>query len=125
MYKNKVILRGHLGGEPELKPAQSGQSYTRMSLATKRRWRDDQNQWQERTTWHSIIAWGRLADYAAGFKKGAFIEVEGELRDREYDRERDGAHVETYDIVANIVSNLAKNQRVKDVDDNSQEEAAA
>ena len=109
MYLNRVELIGFLGSEPEANYTPNGKAVTSLSLATKTSWIKD-GQRQERTEWHRIQAWSELGAYAAGFKKGAHIRVEGELRSREYESQN-GAKVRTYEIVARSIHNLRPGQR--------------
>jgi single-strand DNA-binding protein len=82
---NRVSLIGFLGKDAEVKTTRSNARFTVLSLATKRSWKDRQTgEWQSKSTWHRIICWGRLADYAAGFTKGEHVQVEGEISTREY-----------------------------------------
>src|ERR1051326_2404238 len=92
----------------ENKTTPNGKTVTPPSLATKTSYLKDDER-IERTEWHRITCWGKLAEYAAGFKKGAQIHVEGELRSREY--ESNGVKVRTYDIVASAILNLRAGQR--------------
>ena len=79
---NKVFLMGHLGRAPELLVAKSGQSYTRLSLATRRQWRDDEDHVQEHTDWHSVTVWGNQARSCCDYlNKGSLVFVEGLLRE--------------------------------------------
>ena len=108
MYRNNVELIGFLGSDAETKNTPNGKTVTNLSLATKTSFKKDGER-QQRTEWHRIACWGKLAEYAAGFKKGAQIHVEGELRSREY--KTDGAKVRTYDVVASAIINLRAGQR--------------
>lgn len=108
MYLNKVELIGFTGSDAETKTTPSGKAVTTFSIATKTSYKKDGER-QERTEWHRIQVWGTLAEYAAAFKKGSHICVEGELRSREY--ESNGAKVRTYDIVASSIINLRAGQR--------------
>jgi single-strand DNA-binding protein len=82
---NRVSLIGFLGKDAETKTTRNNARFTVLSLATKRSWKDrETGEWQSSSTWHRIICWGRLADYAAGFTKGARLQVEGEITTREY-----------------------------------------
>jgi single-strand DNA-binding protein len=82
---NRVSLIGFLGKDAEVKTTRNNTRFTVLSLATKRSWKDRQTgEWQSKSTWHRIICWERLADYAAGFTKGAHLQVEGEITTREY-----------------------------------------
>ena len=110
MNLNRVELIGFLGSEPETTYTPSGKFIATLSLATKTSWiKDDER--QERTEWHRIQAWAKLAEYAAGFKKGAHVRIEGELRSREYQTDN-GTKVRTYVIVASSIMNLRPGQRI-------------
>jgi single-strand DNA-binding protein len=119
MYLNTVQLMGFTGHQAEAKETSGGKPYTRFSIATKSTWMKDGE--RQRTEWHSVIAWGKLGAYAAGFKQGAHIMVEGELRNREYERGSDGIHMKTYEVVARVIKNLRPHQRI---DTNHAEELA-
>ena len=85
MYANRVSLTGFLGKDAEVKTTRNNTSFTVLSLATKRSWKDrESGEWQSETTWHRIIAWGKLGEYAAPLTKGAHLQIEGEIRTREY-----------------------------------------
>lgn len=108
MYLNRVELIGFTGSDAETKTTPNGKAVTTFSIATKTSFIKDGAR-QSRTEWHRVQAWGKLGEYAAAFKKGAHICVEGELRSREY--ESNGAKVRTYDIVASSIINLRSGQR--------------
>src|SRR6267142_2727239 len=84
---NKVILVGRLGRDPELKYTASGTPFCRFSLATDDVWNDKgTGERQERTEWHSIVAWDRLAEICNQYlTKGKLIYIEGSLQTREWD----------------------------------------
>jgi single-strand DNA-binding protein len=85
MYANRVSLTGFLGKNAETKTTRNHASFTVLSLATKRSWKDrETGERQSQTTWHRIIAWGKLGEYAASLTKGAHLQIEGELRTRDY-----------------------------------------
>ena len=85
MYTNRVSLTGFLGKDAETKITRNSASFTVLSLATKRCWKDRETQeWKSETTWHRIIAWGKLGEYAANLTKGAYLQIEGEIRTRDY-----------------------------------------
>jgi single-strand DNA-binding protein len=85
MYANRVSLTGFLGKDAEIKTTRNNASFTVLSLATKRSWKDrETEQWKSETTWHRVIAWGKLGEYAANLVKGAHLQIEGEIRSREY-----------------------------------------
>ena len=82
---NKVILVGHIGNKPEGRYTPSGISTASFSLATNESWIDAENVKQERTEWHNIIAWNKLADFATEYlQKGQLIYIEGRLQSRTY-----------------------------------------
>lgn len=87
---NKVILIGNLGKDPELRYSPSGQAVAKFSLATGSRWKDKEGQWQDRTDWHNIVAFGKTAEICNEYlKKGRQVFIEGRIQTRSYD-DRDG-----------------------------------
>jgi single-strand DNA-binding protein len=87
---NKVVLIGHLGKDPELKYAGNGNPYCNMSIATNEAFKDGDGNLVERTEWHNVVAWGRLAEICSEFlDKGSRAYFEGSLRTRSYE-DRDG-----------------------------------
>ena len=87
---NKVILVGHIGNKPEGRYTPSGSSTASFSLATNESWIDSDNEKQERTEWHNIIAWNKLADFATEYlQKGQLIYIEGRLQTRNYKDKED------------------------------------
>jgi single-strand DNA-binding protein len=103
---NKVILIGHLGRDPELRYTPGGQPTASFTLATSERWNDKNGQRQERTEWHSIVAWGKLAELANQYlKKGRPVYIEGRINTRSWD-DRDGNKKYKTEIVANTIQFL-------------------
>jgi len=86
---NKVILVGNLGNDPETRFMPNGNAVTNVSIATSESWKDKQSgQQQERTEWHRVVFFNRLAEIAGEYlKKGSKIYVEGSLRTRSWDKE--------------------------------------
>jgi single-strand DNA-binding protein len=85
MYQNRVTLIGFLGKDAEVKSTRNNASFTVLSLATKRSWKDrETGERQSETTWHRCIAWGKLGQYAATLTKGSHVQIEGEIRTRDY-----------------------------------------
>lgn len=83
---NKVILVGNLGKDPEVKYTPSGTAVAKFSVATSNRYKDKNDQWQEQTEWHNVVAWARLAEIAGEYlKKGSKVYVEGRLQTRSWD----------------------------------------
>ena len=103
---NKVILIGNLGRDPETRYLPSGGAVTNLTLATSESWKDKQTgQQQERTEWHRVVFFNRLAEIAGEYlKKGSKVYIEGSLRTREW--EKDGVKRYTTEIVANEMQML-------------------
>ena len=87
MFKNHVDLIGFIGSDPETHQLENASSLTSFSLATKTSWKNESGSYESRTEWHRIVVWGKLAGFAASLRKGAHIEVEGQLRHRVYQKE--------------------------------------
>ena len=86
MSINKVILLGRLGKDPELKYTPSGKAVCNMSLATSENWTDNNGNKQERTEWHRLVIWGKLAENCNQYlTKGRQIYVEGKVQTRNYE----------------------------------------
>jgi len=95
---NKVVLLGHLGKDAETKFTPSGVSRTTFTLATSRRWKDQQSgEWKEETDWHSCVMW-RAENLANYLLKGKQIYVEGRLQTRSYD-DKEGHKKYTTEVV--------------------------
>ena len=86
MYQNKVTLIGFLGSNPEVRTANNG-SFTTLSLATKSSYKKD-DKYISHTEWHRCVVFGKLSEFAKTLTKGAHIQVEGELRSREYESKK-------------------------------------
>jgi single-strand DNA-binding protein len=86
MYQNRATLIGFLGKDAEVRTTQNTQArYTVLSLATKRSWRDrESGERLSQTTWHRCIVWGKLGEFAETLTKGAHVQIEGDIRTREY-----------------------------------------
>ncbi len=83
---NKVILIGNLGKDPELRYTSSGVAVASFTLATNESWKDPEGNVQERTQWHNIVAWRKLAEICGEYlKKGSKVYLEGKLQYRNYD----------------------------------------
>jgi single-strand DNA-binding protein len=96
---NKVQLIGHLGKDPELKYTPSGVAVATFSIATNESWKDQEGNVQERTEWHNIVAWRKLAEICGEWlKKGKRIYLEGRIQTRSY--EKDGVKKYITEIVA-------------------------
>ena len=104
---NKVILVGNLGADPESRAMPSGSSVTNIRGATSESWKDkDTGDQQERTEWHRVAFFGRLAEIAAEYlRKGSQVYIEGKIRTRKWE-DRDGNDRWTTEIIANEMQML-------------------
>jgi single-strand DNA-binding protein len=83
---NKVILIGRLGKDPEVKYTQGGKAVARFSLATDEAWKDQSGERQQKTEWHNIVAWDKLADICGQYlTKGKQVYIEGRLQTRSWE----------------------------------------
>ncbi|MFT6429580.1 MAG: single-strand DNA-binding protein [Halopseudomonas sp.] len=99
---NKVILIGNVGGDPEVRYLPNGNAVANVTLATSDSWKDKQTgQQQERTEWHRIVFFGRIAEVVGEYvRKGSKMYIEGRLQTREW--EKDGVKRYTTEIVVDI-----------------------
>ena len=104
---NKVIIVGRLGADPEMKQIGSGSTVTRLNVATSESWTDKQSgQKQEKTEWHRITVWGKLAEICGKhLSKGRQVYVEGRLQTRSWEDQQGQKRYAT-EIVANTVQFL-------------------
>jgi single-strand DNA-binding protein len=103
---NKVILIGNLGADPETRFTQGGQAISNFRIATSERWTSKEGQPQERTEWHRIVTFGRLAEHCRDYlAKGRQVYVEGRLQTRQWE-DRDKNKRTTTEIVAQTVQFL-------------------
>lgn len=87
---NKVMLIGNLGQDPELRYTGSGTAVCNMRLATTENYKDSNGEWVEKTEWHNVVAWARLAEICNEYlRKGSQVYFEGQLQTRSWD-DRDG-----------------------------------
>ena len=100
---NKVILLGHLGKDAETRFTPSGAAVTNFTLATNRRWKDQQTgDWKEETDWHNIVVW-KAENLAPHLQKGKQVYVEGRLQTRSWE-DKDGNKRYTTEVVAETAS---------------------
>ena len=108
---NKVILVGNLGQDPELKYTASGTAVCNFSVATSERFKNNQGEWQERTEWHRVVVWAKMAENCANYlSKGRQVYVEGSLRTRSWDDQEGNKRYMT-EIVARDVQFLSGGQQ--------------
>jgi len=107
---NKVILIGNLGADPEKRYTGTGNAVCNLRIATNERWTDKQGQKQERTEWHRVVFFGKLAEIAGQYlKKGRQVYVEGALRTRKW-TDKEGQERYTTEIVADRMQMLGSRQ---------------
>ena len=102
MYQNKVTLIGFVGSNPEVR-TNDNRSFTTLSLATKSSYKKDEK-YISQTEWHRCVVFGKLSEFAKTLTKGAHIQVEGELRSREYESKKTDSKQRIWEIrVASIL----------------------
>ena len=100
---NKVLLMGNLGRDPEVRFTTGGTSVANFSIATNESWKDKNGQLQEKTEWHRIVVWGKLAELCGEYlKKGRQAFIEGRLQTREW-TDKEGKKNYSTEIVAHNV----------------------
>ncbi len=106
MSVNKVILVGRLGKDPETRYMTNGEAVTNVTLATSENWKDKNGEKQEKTEWHNLVFYRRLAEIAGEYlKKGSQIYVEGKLQTRKW-QDKEGKDRYTTEIVVNEMQML-------------------
>lgn len=99
---NKVIIVGNLGKDPEIKYTPSGTPVAKLTVATNERYKDKGGEWQDRTEWHNVVLWQRLAEIAGEYlKKGGKVYIEGRLQTRSWEDKQTGQKKYMTEIVAN------------------------
>lgn len=107
---NKVILVGNLGRDPETRYMPEGGAVTNISIATTDSWKDKNGEKQEKTEWHRVAFFGKLAEIAGEYlKKGSQVYVEGRLQTRKW-QDKDGQDRYTTEIVADRMQMLGSRQ---------------
>ena len=131
MYQNKVTLIGFLGSNPEVRTSDN-RSFTTLSLATKSSYKKDEK-YISHTEWHRCVVFGKLSEFAQTLTKGAHIQVEGELRSREYDSKKTDSKQRVWEIRVASMLKLDRAEKVapeeqgkdQEPEDAVQQEAAA
>lgn len=103
---NKVILIGYLGRDPEVRYMPQGDAVCNFSIATSESWKDQSGQRQERSEWHAITLYRKLAEIAGQYlKKGSLVCIEGKIQSRKY-TDKQGIERTAYDIIGNEMKML-------------------
>jgi single-strand DNA-binding protein len=105
---NKVILLGNVGKDPEIRSTPSGTMVATFSLATSERAKDPQGNWQDKTEWHNLVAFGKVAEIIRDYvKKGHKLFVEGSIRTNSWDDKQTGQKRYRTEIIVNDISLLS------------------
>ena len=113
---NKVVLVGHLGGDPETRYTPSGAAVANFNMATNESWRDANGELQDKTEWHRIVIWGPQGEATGEYKKkGHSVHVQGKLQTREWE-DKNGVTRYTTEVVADKVTFLGGNGKDKQSD---------
>ena len=106
MSVNKVILIGRLGRDPEVRHMPNGEAVCNFSIATSETWKDQSGQKQERTEWHAITLYRRMAEVAGQYlKKGSLVYIEGRIQSRKY-TDKNGIERTAYEIIGSEMKML-------------------
>ena len=128
MYQNKVTLIGFLGSNPEARTKNPDVNVTTLSLATKSSYKKN-GEYVSHTEWHRCVVFGKLSEFAKTLTKGAHVQVEGELRSREYESKKTNSKQRVWEIRVSSILKLDRAEKAapedQDHDDPTQEEAAA
>ncbi len=124
---NKVMLIGNLGRDPELRYTTSGTAVASFTVATNDTWKDADGNVQERTEWHNIVAWKKLAEICGEWlKKGKKVYIEGRIQTRSYDDKNTGTKKYITEIIAEDMLMLdSKGQSEREMTDASSAPAAS
>jgi single-strand DNA-binding protein len=107
---NKVLLIGRLGADPELRYTADGTPVATFNMATSESYKDKSGAKQEKTEWHRVVAWRKLAEIAGEYlKKGRLVYIEGKIRTNEFEG-RDGIKRKTIEIIASDMKMLPTGQ---------------
>jgi single-strand DNA-binding protein len=104
---NKVILVGRLGKDPEIRSTPGGQTVAKFSLATDEKFTDRAGEKQERTEWHNIVAWGKLAEICGQYlRKGKLVYIEGSIRTDSWEDKETNQKKYRTEIIAQVMKML-------------------
>ncbi|MBA2569806.1 MAG: single-stranded DNA-binding protein [Chloroflexi bacterium] len=111
MSLNKCMIIGNLGRDPEMRYTPSGQAVTQFTVATNRRWKGQNDEWQEETEWFRIVVWGQQAERTAErLRKGNKVYIEGRIQTRQWE-DQSGQKRYTTELIANTVTSLERRER--------------
>jgi single-strand DNA-binding protein len=105
------MIIGNLGRDPEMRYTPSGQAVTQFTVATNRRWKGQNDEWQEETEWFRVVAWGPLGERTAErLRKGNKVYIEGRIQTRQWE-DQSGQKRYTTELIANQVTSLERRER--------------
>ncbi len=111
MSLNKCMIIGNLGRDPEMRYTPSGQAVTQFTVAVNRRWKGQNEDWQEETEWFRVVVWAERAERVAErLRKGNKVYVEGRIQTRQWE-DQTGQKRYTTELVANQVTSLERRER--------------
>ena len=121
---NKVILIGRLGKNAEVKTAQNKKEFVVLSVATSESWKNEKGEYDTRTEWHRVYAWGTLVNFAKTLQKGQLINLEGKIKYRTVEEEVEGTPFKhtIAEIHASSMKRLSKVEAADDPADGADEE---
>ena len=126
--KNKVTLIGFLGNDAEVRTNNDNRSFTTLSLATKSSYKKD-GKYISHSEWHRCVVFGKLSEFAGTLKKGAHIQVEGEMRSREYDSKKTDSKQRIWEVRVDSILKLDRAEKAapeeREQDEFNQEDEAA
>ena len=112
MFLNRATLIGYLGGDAEVRTGKNDQKFTTLSIATKTSYKDKESgEYISHTEWHRCIVFGKFGEFAATLKKGAHVQVEGEIRHTEYTPKKAKKPVRTDSIRVNSILKLDRAEK--------------
>lgn len=111
---NKVILVGRLGADPEIRYTQDGAMVTNLNVATNEQWKDKDGEKQQRTEWHRVVTFRKLAEICGNYlSKGSLVYLEGRIQTRSWD-DKDGNKRYTTEIIASTMQMLDRKGQSSD-----------
>ena len=123
MYLNRATLIGYLGGDAEIRTGKNDQKFTTFSIATKTSYKDKESgEYISHTEWHHCIVFGKFGEFAATLKKGAHVQVEGEIRHTEYTPKKAKKPVRTDSIRVNSILKLDRAEKAAAEEQEANEE---
>ena len=109
MFMNRATFIGYLAKDAETRSTRTGLNFTVLTVATKASWKDRDGECQSHSEFHRCIVWGKFGEFAATLTKGMHLQVEGELRSREY--ERDGVKQRIWEVRTESILKLDRAER--------------